>query len=32
MTRNLATADTRTYFPRDADAEIVDFVKALADR
>ena len=32
MTRNLATADTRTYFPQDADAEIVDFVKALADR
>lgn len=32
MARNLAVTDTRTYFPADADAEIVDFVKALAER
>lgn len=32
MARNLAAADTKTYFPEDKEAEIVDFVKALADR
>jgi excisionase family DNA binding protein len=31
MPRRSATTDTKTYFP-DEDAEIVDFVRALADR
>ncbi len=32
VARNQATADTRTYFPEGSEAQIVDFVQALADR
>lgn len=32
MARNVATTDAKTYFPEDKEAEIVDFVKALATR
>ena len=32
MARNQAAADTRTYFPEGTEAQIVDFVQALADR
>ena len=32
MTPDTAAVDTRTYFPPDGDAEIVDFVKALEER
>ena len=32
MARNTAPADTKTYFPEGHEAEIVDFVQALADR
>ncbi|MFT4218700.1 MAG: helix-turn-helix domain-containing protein [Micropruina sp.] len=32
MARNQAAADARTFFPEGAEAEIVDFVQALAER
>jgi len=32
MARNTAAADTTTYFPEGHEAEIVDFMQALADR
>lgn len=32
MAGNAATMDKRTYFPDEAGAEIIDFVKAAADR
>ncbi|MCB0911008.1 MAG: helix-turn-helix domain-containing protein [Propionibacteriaceae bacterium] len=32
MARNQAIADTRTYFPEGTEAQIVDFIQALAER